>query len=246
MSTIRQAPSSSLYSESPNSLAKQVERGVEADDPNATIMTWTEVGSPERTAVLKNASPDWAAWVPDASDVGIMWRKAQWQPRWKEPHKLTDKVWTDGQGRKHETYCATALLDHSDGHSAFISVCHLPSHVDNAGKFYDNAQAKAWKSAVQGWSDYWNAKRKKDHPDLCVLAADWNVDLHLSNWRQYLGDVYPSMHLCWAGDKMPSGGTHGGRLIDATYSTGKITKAKLLMDDSSSDHRPYGCAIVWP
>lgn len=249
MPTFRHAHSSSLYSNSPQSLANQVERAVEADDPNATLLTFTEVGSSERTQVLKDADPDdWAAWVPSATDVGIMWRKAQYSPVWKEAHKLTDLVWTDGHGRKHETYAGTALLEHTDsGRLAFVSVCHLPSHVQNGDKFYDNAQARAWRDAVDGWSTYWNNKRKADHPDVGLLVADWNVDYHSSHWMQYVGDVYPSMFCTWAGDKEPPNnqGTHGSRLIDATWSTSKPSKAKLLKDDSSSDHRPYGEAIPW-
>jgi len=246
MPTIRHAHSSSLYSNSPDSLAKQVNRAVSATDPNATILTFTEVGSDKRTQVLKDADPDsWAAWVPSASDVGLMWLKGTYSPVWKEAKKLTDKVWTDGQGRKHETYCATALLEHKDGPTLFLSVCHLPSHVQNGCKFYDNAQAKAWKGAVNGWSDYWNAKRKQDKPTLAMLVADWNIDFRKSCWRQWVGDKFPSMYCTWGGDRMPPAGqgTHGSRLIDATWATTKPTKAKLLKDDASSDHRPYGEAI---
>jgi hypothetical protein len=248
VSTIRHAHSSSLYSESPASLAAQVERAVEADDPNATVLTLTEVGSSSRTQVLKDADDEWAAWVPDASDVGIMWRKADFHPVWKEPEKLTDKVWTDGQGRKHETWAATALLEHTDGHTLFLSVCHLPSNVQDGCEFNDNKQSAAWKGAVHGWSDYWNGVRKRDHPDLGMLVADWNVDFHKSCWRDWVGNTYPSMFCTWAGDRMPPDGkgTHGSRLIDATWSTVKPTKAKLLKDDASSDHRPYGEAIPWP
>lgn len=249
MTTFRHAHSSSLYSESPLSLAKQVERAVEADDPNATLLTFTEVGSPERAQVLKDASPDWAAWVPEGkTDVGIMWRKAQFSPVWKEAHKLTGKTWVDGQGRTHETYCGTALLRHDEtGGLAFISVCHLPSNVQNGCDFENNKQAAAWQSAVQGWSTYWNNKRKQDHPDVALLVADWNVDFHKGCWMQYVGDVFPSMFCTWAGDREPPAdkGTHGNRLIDATWATSKPTKAKLLKDDASSDHRPYGEAIPW-
>ena len=247
MATIRHAHSSSLYSASPQSLADEVERAVEADDPNATVLTFTEVGSDARTDVLKKADPDaWAAWVPGQSDVGLMWRKSQYSPVWKEAHKLTDKVWTDGHGRKHETYCGTALLSHTkEGHTVFLSVCHLPSHVQNGDSFYDNAQAAAWKSAVNGWSDYWNDCRKRDKPTLGMLVADWNIDVHSSHWMQYVTDKFPSMYCTWAGDREPPNdkGTHGNRLIDFTMGTHKQTKAKLLKDDDSSDHRPFGEAI---
>lgn len=248
MSTIRHAHSSSLYSASAESLAKQVNKAVTADDPNATVLTFTEVGSDKRAKVLKDADPDnWAAWVPSASDVGLMWRKGQYSPVWKEAHKLTNKVWTDGKGRKHETYCGTALLRHNkEGHTLFLSVCHLPSHVQNGNKFYNNAQAAAWKSACSGWSTYWNNCRKRDHPTLAMLVADWNVDFHSSTWRQTVQGYFPSMFLGWSGHMPPKGkGTHGNRLIDATWATSKASKCKLLKDDNSSDHRPYGEALPW-
>src|SRR5262245_48817001 len=126
---VRHAHSSSLYSASPSSLKKQVQKGTDPDD-DLSFMTYTEVGSSERTSVLKNADPDWAAWVPSQSDVGLMWEKNQWGPVWKEAHKLTDKEWTAGHGRNHQTWCGTALLKKRNGNTAgktvFLSVCHLP------------------------------------------------------------------------------------------------------------------------
>lgn len=242
---VKHAHSSSLYSNSPSSLNKQVQKAVDSTDPEVGLITYTEVGSAERTKVLKNADPDWAAWVPDATDVGLMWRKSDFHPVWKHCVKLTDKVWTDGQGRKHTTYCGTALLEkdggENDGKTIFLSVCHLPSHVQNGNKFYDNAQAKAWKSACAGWNDHWNEVRKEDHPDLALIVADWNVDFHMSTWRDKVQSYFPSMFLCWKGNMPPDGaGTHGNRLIDGTMATAKASKCKLLKDDSSSDHRPYG------
>lgn len=243
MTIVRHAHSSSLYSKGPLSLAEQVERAVTAEDPNATVLTFTEVGSPKRTQVLKDADPEhWAAWVPEPSDVGIMWRRANFDPVWKEPHKLTEKVWTDGQGRKHETWCATALLEHTTGPTLWISVCHLPSNVQNGKRFETNAQAVAWQSAVDGWHDYANKCRKRDKPDLQMLVADWNVDFHMAAWRNYVQGVFPAMVLGWAGN-MPKGGTHGPRLIDASWSSNRATKCVLLKDDASSDHRPYGEAV---
>jgi len=246
MATVRHAHSSSLYSEGVNSLADQVERATEADDPNATVLTFTEVGSPERSAALKNADPDhWAAWIPDQSDVAIMWRKANYSPVWKKPIKLTDKEWTDGKGRKHQTWCASALLKHTEGHKLFVSVCHLPSNVQNGSKFNDNKQSAAWKDAVNnGWHKHWNDVKKKDKPALGILTGDWNIDFHSGHWRGYVQDIFDSMHLGWKGHMPPDGkGTHGHRLIDASWSSKKANKCVLLKDDGSSDHRPFGEAI---
>lgn len=242
MTTIRHGHSSGLYDAPVKELEEQLHRAVTAEDPDANLLSYTEVGSEKRTKALKEADPEhWAAWVPNQSDVGLMWRKQKFSPVWKEPKKLTDKIWTDGKGRKHETWAATALLKHTDGPLIFYSVCHLPSHVQNGKKFYDNAQAKAWKSAVNGWHDYWNSKRKKDHPDLGLIVADWNVDFHMSEWRQTVQSYFPSLFLCWSGNMPPKGkGTHGARLIDATWATVQAKDCLLLKDKGGSDHTPYG------
>ena len=225
-----------------------MQRLVTATDPSANLATLTEVGSDERTQILKDAAPgEWGAWVPDASDVGIMWDKADWSMQTKEAHKLTDKTWTDGQGRKHTTYAASAKLEHSSGHTIFLSVCHLPSNVQDGNKFHDNKQAAAWKSAVAGWHDYWNKFRKQHDPDLGLLVADWNVDFHSDHWRQHVQGIFPSLVLNWKGHMPDKGkGTHGSRLIDATWATRNANQSRLLKDDNSSDHRPYGDAYKWP
>jgi len=240
MPTIRHAHASGYYEGPVADLERQLRKAVTADDPDANLLSFTEVGSDKRTQALKDADPDhWAAWVPNQSDVGLMWRKQKFSPAWKECHKLTDKVWTDGQGRKHETWAATALLQHVDGPTIFYSVCHLPSHVQNGNHYYDNKQAAAWKSANNGWNNYWNNKRKKHHPDLALIVADWNVDFFNSTWRQNVQGYWPSMFLDWSGN-MPNNGTHGGRLIDATWATVQAKDCVLLKDKGGSDHTPYG------
>lgn len=248
---IRHAHSSSLYDGPKVPLEKEMNRLVTATDPSANLATLTEVGSDSRTKVLKDAAPgEWGAWVPNATagccaDVGLMWRKSDWSLKTKEIHRLTDKKWTDGQGRSHVTYAASAKFRHVDGRTVFLSVAHLPSKVQNGNQFYDNAQARAWKSAVKGWHTYWNDFRNKHHPDEGLLAADWNIDYHSKHWRQHVQNIFPSLHLNWQGH-MPEGkGTHGKRLIDATWATAKAFKSRLLKDDDSSDHRPYGDAFKW-
>ena len=247
MIPIRHAHSSSLYDGPKSGLKDEMKRLVNATDPSANLATLTEVGSDERTQILKDAAPgEWGAWVPDQSDVGVMWDKADWELKTKEAHKLTDKTWTDGQGRKHTTWAASAKLKSThDGRTIYLGISHLPSHVQDGNSFHNNAQAAAWKDAVKGWHTYWNDFRNEHHPDAGFLVADWNIDFHSQHWRDYVQGVFPSLHLSWKGN-MPSGGTHGKRLIDATWATVKPYAARLLKDDDSSDHRPYGDAFKWP
>jgi hypothetical protein len=174
-----------------------------------------------------------------------MWRKSDWSVTSKERHRLTSKTWKDGQGRTHATYAVSALFRHrATGRVLFLSVVHLPSHVQNGQKFHDNAQARAWRSAVAGWNAYWDRVRAKAHPNAALFAADWNVDHKSAHWRDVIRSYFPALVPNWKGH-MPKQGTHGGRLIDATWAKTKATKSRLLKDDDSSDHRPYGDAYTW-
>ncbi|HMC98043.1 MAG TPA: hypothetical protein VKG92_10325, partial [Flavobacteriales bacterium] len=177
------------------------------------------------------------------TDVAVMWSKDQFSVLDRAAEKLTNLEWTDGHGRKHQTYAGSMVLKHKGGQKLFVSVCHLPSHVQNGHQYYDNAQARAWKGAMSGWGEYWTRQKKKHKPDLGLIVADWNVDFHDKIWRERVSGFFPGLKLCWTGH-MPKGGTHGNRLIDATMGTIKAKQAMLLKDDKSSDHRPYGDVYV--
>lgn len=242
---IKHAHSSSLYSASASSLARQVHKAIDDDGPVATLLTFTEVGAQSREDVLRYASPDYGSWQPDITDVAVMWSKDQFDPGARESELLTDKVWTDGHGREHKTYAGSILLRHKGGQSVWVSVCHLPSHVQDGGRFYDNAQARAWQDAVDHWGEYWVRSKKKHKPDLGLIVADWNVDFHMTVWRQRVHEQFHGLANCWVGH-MPKDGTHGDRLIDASLGSVKAKDARLLEDDKSSDHRPYGDVYVVP
>jgi hypothetical protein len=243
---IKHAHSSSLYSASAQSLAKQVDRMTDDVGPKATVLTFTEVGSKEREDVLRKANPaEYGSWQPDITDVAVMWSKDLFTPGEREAYKLTDLVWTDGHGRKHTTYCGSILLTHKSGQRLWVSVCHTPSHVQNGNQYYDNPQARAWKDAMKGWGAYWEVQRKKHKPHLGMIVADWNVDFHNKVWRDRVQAFFPKLRLCWT-NNMPQGGTHGKRLIDGTMATRLSKKSSLLQDDASSDHRPYGSIYVVP
>ena len=243
---IRHVHCSSLYSESEGSLAAEVDKIVSHTDPEADLATYTEVKS--REDALRAASPGWGVYQPDRTDVAVLWRQDTWEAKVKEAHKLTDKEWTDGQGHTHQTWAAAVLLERNNGRRAWVSLCHLPSSVQNGCQFKDNRQAAAWRGALDGWHKYWNNSRDRHKPDVGMLVADWNVDFHLKCWRQHLSSRFPSLWLCWRDPNMPPDGkgTHGGRLIDAAWSTVKADRCDLLPDNPSSDHRPWAEFLDWP
>lgn len=246
--TIRHVHSSSRYDRSPQSLTAEFGRVTAADDPDANLCTYTEVGDPKRAdALRKQAKADgWGVYCPDTkTDCAVAWPKDLWTKTAGNVHQLTPKTW-DMNGKPMKTVAAYVVLDHKK-HDVrlWVSVAHLPSGVQDGDKFTDTDRSRAWRDAVAGWHDWWrNKARLKWSPDVAMLVADWNVDFHRASWRDYVQDVFDSMHLCWRGN-MPNGGTHGSRLIDASWQTYPANKCRLLADNDSSDHRPWGQILPW-
>lgn len=242
MTPVVHGHASSRYDKPPSTLADQVARAVDVDEAN--LLSWTEVGDPDRAAKLK--ADGWGSFTPHKkTDVAWMWRKSVWDLVEKHVKELTPKTWTDGQGHKHWTRCATVVLDGPQGR-LWASVAHLPSGVQDGNKFDADHPAKvaAWKDAVRGWADYHQRQVDNWRPDLTMYVADWNVDFHSGHWRDWVQGVFPKMVLTWKGD-MPAGGTHGDRLIDATWATRNGRCVLLDKRSGTSDHRPYAEKIGW-
>ena len=85
--------------------------------------------------------------------------------------------------------------------------------------------------------------------DAVILVGDWNW-----NWRNLRNRGHlrltlpPGAEFTWEGGRAPStGGTHGPNLIDyAAVYGGTITRAELLADDASSDHRAWKMVVRLP
>ena len=245
--TIRHGHSSSRYDRSSQSLTNEAKQFAKATDPQANLITYTEVKSREQ-ALRDGLGDAFGVYQPDQTDVAICWRKDKWKQQLKETHKLTDKVWTDGQGNSHQTWVATVLLRHNNGHTLWVSLCHLPSNVEAGCNVDSNKQGAAWKSALPGWKSYWDNSRKQHKPTVGMVVADWNIDFHKQCWRQYVAGIWPNFWLSWRDPNMPpeNKGTHGDRLIDASWASTKAKDCWLLPDDNSSDHRPWAQIVEWP
>lgn len=240
MPTVRHVHSSGRQDRSPESLARVV-RGYTGPDDDWNVLTFTEVGKPKRAAALK--APGWDAYTPDAqTDTAVMWDASVFKKVHTEVHTLTPKTFTDvSKIERHFRACCVVL---DVGSSRFVQVVtHTPSGVQAGNKFGNEHpdKVRVWKAALEGLSDYARQCRKRFEPDLLAVTADWNVDFHREYWRRYVGNQMDGLRLTWTGD-MPKGGTHGKRLIDGTWAT-RDGRARLLADDASSDHRPYGETI---
>ena len=237
--------SSSRYDKPPKTLAELVGKATGANSP-ANLLTFTEVGKKERAEKLK--ADGWGRYVPHGeTDAGLMWLKSEWEKVFTEVKQLTDKTWKDGQGNTHYQRCASAVLDNKHtGKRLWASVIHLPSGVQDGKHFSDKeSHVKAWKGACDGWADYHKKQKDKWDFDGTMYIADWNVDFKVSDWRDRVRDYYPNCHCSWK-SPYPGGGTHGDRLIDATWTDFSIDECVLLDKTESSDHRPFGELIRWP
>lgn len=247
MSDARHAHSSSRYDRSPESLAKQVDRGATHEDPSANLMTFTEIGTEKRA---KQCEADgWGHYHPhDKTDCAVMWRKARWEKVATSTRKLTDKTWQIS-GDTHRLVAASVVLKDTDSkRRMWVAVIHFPSGVQSGhGWATDNPDAvAAWKDGLKGLKDYRQDQKEKHGVDLALLCADWNVALEVDYFRDWIRGVFPHMRCTWR-DPYPSAGTHGDRLIDGTWTDGgRKEQAWLLRDDDSSDHRPYGDVVTWP
>jgi hypothetical protein len=250
MANVRHGHSSSKVDQSPASLAKLVGRAT-SSGKDANLLTYTEVQTADRAEAL--VTEGWGKYTPHGeTDCALMWLKSEWAPVDCHTNQLGSKTFVDGNGNTKKVICATAVLDHKpSGWRLWVSVAHLPSSVQD-GDHFSQAQTDAdrvacWKSAVDDWRDTRKKQGEKWHHHMAMHVADWNVNLKMSDWRQEVdgrigADSYRGT---WTGNNLPSGGTHGDRLIDATWSDGAFQSTMLLDKTDSSDHRPYGEVIGW-
>jgi hypothetical protein len=169
-----------------------------------------------------------------------MWDKAEFEKASAEVHRLSEETWKDGHGHVHHADATTVVLDHKSGNRLWCSLIHLPSDVQDGCELADNQRSVVWRQAVTGWGKYHKNHKNDWHCDQTMYVADWNVDFRKQCWREYVNNQYPNCKGTWRKDHLPADGTHGDRLIDATWTDGKFNKALLLPDDKSSDHRPDG------
>lgn len=245
---IRHGHSSSKVDRSPKSLAEQVKRATHSDR-DANLLTFTEVQTKERAGAL--TTDGWGVYAPHTeTDCAVMWDKDEFGKHHAHTNVLGSKTFIDGNGNKKQVICATVVLDHITGRRLWVSVAHLPSSVQE-GDHFSKAQTDAdrvacWKSAVDDWKQTRKNQKDKYDVDTSMHVADWNVNLHMSEWRTEVDNrLSPDYFQGTWGHDRPKGGTHGDRLIDATWTNGTFKDTMLLPDDDSSDHRPYGEIIVW-
>lgn len=246
MANPRHVHSSSRYDASLAALDQQVSKVSTHEDPSANLYTLTEIGTAERAAQCE--ADGWGHFHPhDKTDCAVMWRKSRWEKIETSTRRLTDKTWVVS-GHTHKLVAAAVVLgDTESNRRLWVAVVHFPSGVQSGhGWATDNDDAvAAWQSGIKGLKEYRTDQKNQYGIDCAMLCADWNVNFKIEYFRDYVRNVFDQMTCTWQ-KPYPNGGTHGDRLIDATWTDGvREQDAWLLKDDDSSDHRPYADIVTW-
>lgn len=201
-----------------------------------SVVTWTEVQGPARSAPLHRPDDGWASRTDPRTDVAVSWRTRRFDLRASSVRLLTGATYRTRAGFERRTRMIATVLDGRGGRRVLVTVAHLPA-VD-----YDRPdrarRMSVWRAAVEGWADDVRDLRRRWQPDLVVTVADWNVNLRRPTWRRYLTARFTGQRVTWA-HPLPRRGTHGeSSLIDGTLSNAR-GRARLLPRTSASDHVAY-------
>jgi len=224
---------------------------------HASIYTGTEVITPHQAEGLKingfglvigNKNP--------RDDCFIMYDEMVWTKLHGATHQLSNKTYFTADGRATAPACgAFAVLKHkSTGQVMVVAVWHSPPSVESArGMTGVAGRVRAWRDEHKGFKQHWNTLCRRYNTNTVLVCGDWNLDLKRPVLRTLVKALQPGLVLAWspkALSAIPSRvyknhfpGTHGTRLIDATYLRGKVvakSAPKILPRPFPVfDHNPY-------
>lgn len=247
MSLIRHIHSSGRYDRPASALASAL---ASYGDREANLITLTEQANAKHRLALQTFTGDYnydvVQGIGYGADCAIVVKKSDFTVLRVWAEKATKYEQRRGPGGPPPAEYITALLeDRKTTKRVIVSVIHLPSHVEwdwtDKGAYSGFAwRVMVWRDAHRNWSKHLGqVKRSYKCTDL-IMVADWNLNFKKRVFRVLLNTLHPTLKLGWYWKKLPTGGTEGTRLIDATLTNLKIkSHAQLLVDDESSDHRPY-------
>lgn len=206
----------------------------------ADVVTLTEQDGRDRFREALYTAHDWGwfrASRRGAGECAILWAPARLYPV-GEPvsTRLTSRTyWRIGGAKAAPVHAATvALRPRLEGPTVIVSVAHMP--VRNT-----TLRRAVWRAAMRGWVRVMRAQLER-HPGACVLLrADFNVDLRDVAGRRLVEDYLKALpgRLVVPEATAAGAGTHGRRVIDADWTDLPAATADVVVDDESSDHRPY-------
>ena len=236
---VRLVGNSSLTSASPRSLL----RALLTYTTTANLVITTEVGRDERAAVLGRIL-GWGVvrfedtTVSGEDETAISFKRLGWRVIRGESDLLSrQRIARRGGAQARST---DALFENRRTKQR-VMVCafHLPNTEDG--------QMPIWMECVErlmAKADRWN---RDPGIDAVILVGDWNFNIRPGHRRAHMLATFPGCDLTWRSNRLPAQGTHGRNLIDyAVVYGGTITRASLLADDASSDHRAWRMVSTLP
>lgn len=238
---IRLVGNSSRYSLSWRSLIRAVRNY--AEQTRANFIVTTEVANNERSNALGRLLGFGLVHFEDGrkgeDETAIQFRRRWWRKVSAEADPLSRKGIAARSGSL--VFSVDALFrNRRTGQTVLICAVHLP-------RFWE--EKAAWLECIERLEHKWDAWQRDPEIDCVVIVGDWNYDLRDEGNRDEMRESFPGCQLTWSRSKnrLPTSGTHGKRLIDyAIVHGGTITRAELLADDASSDHRPWFMRVQLP
>lgn len=244
MANFKHIHSSGRFDRSPASLAVAYTRYCR----DADLITGTEVQSPGRVAAVKRVlAPDFGFVYGNhghANDAVVSYRKSRFSLVYSEAFKASNvRVYRSDGHIRDPLYSTIAVLEEiATGHRIVVAVTHYASHVEgDIVRKHRTGRVRQWYDSVRRVKNRVNALAKTHKAGSRVFVGDFNINFKRVWARSVVKAIAPAYHITWKKTKV-AGGTHGNRIIDATFARGRLLVlqgAKLYTDDASSDHRPY-------
>lgn len=220
---------------------------------DAELVTETEVEFENRENAVRKANGDAFGFVSGdrghANDSVISYSHDRFRLLYKEMFKASKITVfrTDGHPRD-PLYATIAVFEDKLSHKRFVvSVAHYASHVEgDMARHHRTNRVLQWADAVRNIKNRVNFLAKTHRCDARLFVGDFNINFKRAWAKAVVKAIAPSYTNTWKKTNV-AGGTHGNRIIDATYIRGKLSSrgAVLYRDDASSDHRPYKETLVW-
>ena len=237
--TVRLVGNSSLGSRSPASLLRAVRRYA----IRANFIVSTEVGRDARSGILRRLTGFGVTHFnnqgPGPAECAIQHRRFGW----RRISARTDLLSKQGIARRggQRAYSTDALFENRrTKQRVMVCAAHVPNDEGDG--------AEVARECLERLAEKARAWAADPGIDCVIVGGDFNKNWRLAAVRRELRALFPGAEFTWAEGRAPAvGGTHRGNLIDhAAVYGGTITRASLLADDASSDHRAWRMVVRLP
>lgn len=208
-----------------------------------SIGTRTEMGHKSQDEVLR-ADEHWGVYHPfthyGLADCSIEWDLDEWVLVAKGFQALSSMRYSTAKGYLLPPVAMPWVrlrhLDH--GELLDVGVSHMS--LSNTSK-----RRRSWNLEAASVHNWLHGPLGRDRNVLYQADTNRNQRLKPNQWKVNRRIIRGTgAHNLWLGNLPPKGqGTHGKAVLDVAISN-LVGSSFLLPDDASSDHRPFGSALV--